>query len=64
MPFRTLTSPSTEGSSMYREQWEDTKESSSTNTWVGLEGGETHQPLDTQNNNNNNYQLLPAKHSL
>lgn len=59
MPFRTLTSPST---SMYREQWEDTKESSSTNTWVGLEGGETHQPLYTQNNNN--YQLLPAKHSL
>lgn len=62
-PFRTFMSPATVESSMYRDQWEDTKESSSTNR-VGLEDTEIHQPLYTHNDNSNNCQWIPAKHNL
>lgn len=48
-------SPVTVESSMYRDQWEDTKESSSTNR-VGLEDTEIHEPLYTHNDNSNNCQ--------
>lgn len=56
-------SPTTAESSMYKDQWEDTKESSSTNR-VGPEDTEIHQRLYTHNDNSNNHQWIPAKHSL